>query len=473
MDSPLIFNVLPSNINKHFITNEREGDFHNMIKAINNKNKSHIKFHTKFHTDTYTLMLDSNQNEYHSNIKQNIMDCGNYIDVIYDLILEAKFIPDKIILFCNHNQYTVYIDESDMIYNKSENKSENKFIKIPLKKYNINYININLFDEQVEIIIPSKYDGDIYLHYRYAILDNGERTNYGIEFDIHKNTDINIYDSDNKYFNLHNVLESDSNVFIIKNKIIRDLILECDVIPEIITINFGMINKLLTKEELLFYNNIYEDTITKFDIISDTNSYTKFKIKIPIIFNTDIILYGDIELKFTVKFTSNYRSKLYYTYKYVTKQLLESFTNEEKYFVINNIIHKKIHFNGFNNVIQFKEFKFPLKEIWFDGDYDEYISLNLSCGGKVNFYKKHLRKLNHLFGFNRIVNNYNLISFCIDNYKNISGELVSGCVNIDIEFNGDIKTSNDNIDIYGIGYDIIKYYYDNNKLYCFSPYNFC
>ena len=435
--------------------------FHNLKNLINQEGKSqnnknlYVNFprHTHFYTDTDTIELEVNEKEYFYDLSKTKSRTAG--EIIYKLILETKFVPEQIILHCNLSEYLIELNESNIIHTDDKG---NKFIEIPLKKSYINCISLchdNSFTSKIIIpLIPNnEIFNKIFLHYRYAILDTTERRAQFHSFNkinIKQITNINNNDKNIKYFELEDFIESDSGIFIIKNKIIYNVEIEFDDLPDYIIIEFGEIKKILTKEELLFYNNIYDNTITKIG--------EKTRILIPIFFKSEILLYDTIELKIT----TNCKSKLSYKYKYVSNHLIDNIRVKRHYIIINTIVHKKIDYEDIK--LDLDDFNFHLKELWFDGEYDNDPILNLEHLGKYRFEKVHLKKINHITCFKKIINNYNLISFCINSHSDLQGEFLMP-PNSYIEFDN-INTKIGIIDIYGIGYEIIEYKCVDDKLHC-------
>jgi hypothetical protein len=144
--------------------------------------------------------------------------------------------------------------------------------------------------------VPNNNDVFNILHYRYVYLDSEERRSFAYNKYIIDNRISDI--KEKQEFFLENSIETDNGKHIIKNCILWDVNLETNAIPEFIIIKFGQIKETIIKSELEFYNNIYNDTIIKND--------DKYIIKIPMFFNTDIILYDTLELQIA---TSEIKSK--------------------------------------------------------------------------------------------------------------------------------------------------------------------
>ena len=410
--------------------------------------------HTNFYTDTDKILIKDT-------INLNDFD----YDIIYDLILETKVIPSNIILNIYRNSYDFSISNDDIIY--FDNKTNTFYVKIPLHMHSIKFLILlnRIIDNTIQIISPTNNIDNI-LHFRYAYLDIDERkltmdsvikNTYEYNKYIIKNDD---YQNNILQIPLKKIIDSNNGEHIIKNCIITNIIIETDEIPEFIDIELDLIKEKITKEELLFYNNIYENI---------TTMNNKIQIKFPILFNKKIILFDTLELKIK----TNIKSKLIYEYQLIYNSLKNDIIkNPDRFYdVVKYFCHKNIIIdNDFN--ISLEDFTFPLKELWFDIRIPE----NKDCLlyhpelGYFKFEKSHLQILNHLFGFKKICNNYNLISFCTKNKRDFTGEVIldsKWSIHIPYEIPENIT----NVDVYGIGYKIIQYKYINDRLTCYYKFN--
>lgn len=432
--------------NYTLFSNEKNVYDDNINKIISkniNKNFSKKYKHTHFHIDTDKIILDEENKE-----------IPRKFDLITDMILETKSIPEYIELTYMDNIYKISISENNIIH---QNEST-YYIKIPF--INFRFLIIFLTNTFIKVMPNNNNNNDKFniLHYRYVYLDTSEKRN--LAYNKYKYIiDNNIFDIIEKQeFFLENSIETNNGKHIIRNCILWDVNLETNAIPEFIIIKFGQIKETITKSELEFYNNIYNDTITKFD--------DKYLIKIPMFFNTDIILYDTLELQIA---TSEIKSKLSYKYRNIQQNLIDTINYVSyMYRIVKYFKHKNIEI--INNQISLDEFYFPLKELWFDIPINEYIYLYIPSIGHMKYEKNHLQILNHLFGFGKIVNSYNLISLCVDNKTDYTGyrRLIH---------DSDIYIPNgvNNIaycDVYGIGYKIIKYCFNEaNHFDCMYAWN--
>ena len=433
----------------------------NIIKNINKKFYKKYR-HTHFYIDTHTIILQKNIIIINTKKDNENNKIEFLCDLITDMILETNLIPKCIELIYKDNIYNINITEKNIIY---KNNSV-YYIKIPFNNFPI-IMNINIELSINVIQYENIYDENILnnvfniLHFRYVYLDTDERERM-LNNQNMINDENNIFDIKEKQeFFLENTIETNNGSYIISNCIIWDIFIETDIIPELIQIEFGLIKIDITKTELEFYNNIYNDTITQ--------ENNKFLIKIPMFFNCEIILYEDVILYIK---TSVLNTKLLYKYKHISFSFITNNILEGKY--IPKIIKYFKHKNEevYKNKISIDSFSFPLKELWFKIPINNDIYLYFPSIGNFEFKKDHLQILNHLFCFGKIVNDYNLISFSLYNNIDFTGER---CIINDFGYTINIQNENNikSCDIYGIGYIIIYYGFNrNNKFTCdYSTYN--
>jgi hypothetical protein len=441
---------------------------------VRQNNESHYR-HTHFVTSNY--ILESMSNEF------NLYTIGQSIELIYDIILETNCIPERLYLCCNNTDYIINININNIF--QINNKY---FIKIPLKKYNIDYINLG-YDL---LSVTDKYDfkqSKLQLIYDNNKINNNEINNkkiyiYGIIIDneerryLYQYTPYYNFLIKENYIDINNesinesikksikksILSSDGN-FIIKNTMIQNISFETFIMPNYIKIKHGTILETLYIDDLLFYNKIYEDTIIQ--------TKKKIIIKIPILFNQPILAFNDLDIKIIIDYPiKNIVTTLYYDSLIMNREDIDNFNvkiNEkiyENYRIIRYFKHKKKYINKTDKkYIYLDDFHFPLKELFFSGNFNDKIRLQLhNCN--IEYKSTNTKIINHISAFNKIIDGYNLISFCIDNYKDYTGEFIldkNDNFFIDLE---NIDSKEEYIDIYGIGYKIIKYDFNDGKLNC-------
>lgn len=450
---------------------------------ITNKNNKYYR-HTHFITDNYSLNSDSNG--------FNLYTKDNAIEIIYDLIIESDEIPELVKLCCNNLDYTIIIDTSDTSFINNK-----YYTKIPLKRYNIDYINLG-FDYVTDrsysygfkkTILQIKYNKEhnktipknTILHIYGVILDSEERRslyhylpyyNYPNKKKDFTNTHIN---TEKKIISLHD------GQFIFTNTQMQNVHIETTILPEKINIEHGSIHETLSIDDLLFYNKLYDDTITK--------DNDKFLIKIPILFNQSLLAIDGLNIKINVHYKDNKPNltTIIYDIPIMSNKeldLLDDTINKKKYNsynIIKYLKHKKINLRDIKEeYLNLDDFSFPLKYLLFTGNFTKEIKLKFGTY-IVKYDTVNTRITNHISLFGKILNDYNLISFCVDN-TDFSGEFINYeyyTFNLKLDsFESETINNEDNkhdryIDIYGIGYKIIEYMYDENgKLNCYYKFKF-
>ena len=476
--------------NQYFTSNPEYSLFYKYTKCPD-KRETNKDYHRHTHFITTNYIVKSELNEF------NLYINGSAVEIIYDIILETTIIPTTLYLCCNNIEYLIDVHDADI-----HKINDKYYTKIPLKRYNIDYINLG-FDHVIKVHNDQNSKGNVIKvnskgndqiskgndqiskgDHKY--IDDFKKTKLKILSGEHDNPVIYIYgvilNSEERkrlyhylpfynysmkdvQFNKNNKetvkksITSDHGTFTIKNTFIQNVSIETPILPKYIKIDIDSISETLSIDDLLCYNKIYEDTITETD--------NKFTIKIPILFNQHPILAFDniiVKISIDIKNTStlHYESNCI-TLSDINKLLEKTYPRE---IIVKYFKHKKICLEETNKkYIDLDDFKFPLKELFFTGNFNNQIDLQYGYH-KCTYNTINTRITNHVSAFEKVIDNYNLISFCVDSKTDFTGEFMLKKEDDFLIFLDTLTLETNDIDICGIGYKIIQYNYVNEKFCC-------